>query len=172
MKDYLIILKVTLIGLFVAAFAYPVVHEAGHILATVITGGKFVSLAWAPVPNVLCEMNTENTAALAITSLAGIVFPMFMVLPFIKAKGNLRFSVLIFNAIIIWSTIIGLAVAVMQMNDCIIPNDDLTAFMEYTGWIIPTIFIMLSLTGIAFFLLYLLKPKETIMSVMGMRLPK
>jgi len=169
LKDIFIVLKVTLIGLLVAVFFYPLIHESGHIIATLLTGGKFISMAWLPAPNVLCEVDSTNNAALAITSLAGMMFPMLLILPFYKSKGSLRFGVLIFNAVTVLSMIIGLSVIILRMFGTITPNDDITAFIDFTGWLLPTLFILIGLTTITILQFILLKPKQTFMAILGIQ---
>jgi len=168
LKDVFIIIKVTLIGLLVAVFFYPLAHESGHIIATLLTGGRFISLSWFPSPNILCEVDGTNTAALAVTSLAGMVFPMLLIIPFYKAKSNLRFGALIFNAVTVLSMIIGLAVAILKICGTTVPNDDVTAFMNFTGWVLPTVFIMIFLTGITVLQFAFFKPKKTIMETLNL----
>lgn len=166
MRDFLTVIKIALIGLFVAVIAYPLVHEGGHILATALTGGKLICLSWLPVPNVLCEVNISNNAALAVTSLAGMILPMIFILPFFKSKGFLRFGVLVFNMITILSAVIGLSVSFLRLNNTVIPNDDVTAFIDFTGWMLPTVFIMSVLTVITILQLFLLKPKSTFLNIL------
>jgi hypothetical protein len=167
-KDVLIVIKSTLIGLFIAVFFYPLIHESGHILATLITGGKLVSISWLPEPNVLCEIDSTNTAALAITSLAGMVFPMVFLLPFYKSKGYLRLGALVFNAITVLSMLIGLSVAFLRFFGITVPNDDVTAFIEFTEWILPTMLIMIVFSGISIFQFLLFKPKQTLIAVLSL----
>jgi len=166
LKDVFIVLKVTFIGLFVAVFFYPLVHESGHILATLLTGGKCINLSWLPVPNVLCEVDSTNTTALAVISLAGMVFPMLFVLPFYKSKGSLRFGALIFSAVTVLSMVIGLSVAVLNITGTTIPNDDVAMFIDFTGWVLPTLFILIVLTTITILQFILLKPKQTFMTIL------
>ena len=63
------------IGLFVALFLYPMLHEAGHIAAALLFGGTIEEVTWFPRYSVLC-----NTAALteeeqAVIGLAGGIIP-------------------------------------------------------------------------------------------------
>ena len=171
MKEVFVIVKITLIGLFVTVVFYPLVHESGHLLFALITGGKFISLSWFPAPNVLCEMNADNTTSLAITSLAGMMFPILFLLPFYKSKSNLRFGALLMSGITVLSMLIGVSVAVLRFASTIIPNDDVTAFINFTGWVMPTILIMFSLTIITILQFILLKPKQTLMTILNVKTP-
>ena len=168
MKDVLIILKITLVGLFTAIVAYPLIHETGHILATILTGEKFISISWSPTPNVLCEMNSTDTAALAITSLSGMIFPMIIILPFAKSTGIIRLSALFVSGINVLAAVIGLLVVLLRMNGTVVQNDDITAFIGFTGWLFPALLIMIAMIIAAVLSLLLFKPRNTILSAMGL----
>ena len=165
-KEFSAVAKVVLIGLFVTVFFHPMIHESGHIIASLLTGGRIISIVWLPVPNVLCEADSTNAAAIAITSLAGIVFPMLFVLPFYKSKGSLRFGLMVFSAVSVLSAAIGLFTAVLRLYGTAMPDDDVTVFIESTGMVFPTVLIMLSLMGIAFLQFLLLKPKQIFSKIM------
>ena len=162
MKDYFVVLKITFIGLLVTVCFYPLIHESGHVIATLLTGGKFIAVSWLPSPNVLCEMNTENAMSFSVTSLAGMIFPILFILPFYKSKGSLRFGALIMSGITVLSFIIGFLITVMRLFGSIIPNDDVTVFMDFTGWELPTLFIMFVLAAITIFQFILFKPKQVL----------
>lgn len=166
MKDFLTVIKLTLIGLFVAIIAYPLIHETGHILATAMTGGKLIALSWVPVPNVLCEVNSTNITALAITSLAGMVFPMVLVFMLMRSKGLFRYGVLIFSMVTILSAVIDTGVAFLHINGMVVQNDDIASFMEFTGWTVQALLLMAGLLCVSVTGFFLLKPANTIKAVL------
>ena len=161
--DILTILRIALIGFFVSLFAYPLIHESGHIIATLITGGKIAYLAWLPVPRVMCEVDITGTAASVLISLAGIIFPMIFVLPLLLSKGSIRFGAMIFSFICSISCSIGLFVVVLRAFGIILLNEDITTLIEYTDRILPSFFVMLALSVAAIGLVILFNPRKTFM---------
>jgi hypothetical protein len=171
LKDFLIVIKLTLTALFVAVFVYPVVHEGGHMLAVALTGGKIVCLSWFPVPNVLCEVGGMSAAALAAASLAGTVLPMLFVLPFLKTKGIVRFGALFFTLIVLLSGVIGTTVAVLRLFGVTVPNDDVTSFIGFTGCPLLALTVMLAVTLLSTGQIFLWKPKALFGGVLGLNQP-
>ena len=172
MKDVFLIIKITIIGLLVAVFVYPIVHESGHIISTILTGGRFIKLSWIPTPNILCEVNSTNTTALAIINLSGMILPIVFIMPFYKTKGFIRFGALIFCMIIILSAVIGLIVSIISCFGINVSNDDVTSFIEFSGWLLPTILIMIAMIGISAFQLMRFKPVETIDCILSISVYK
>jgi|GEM_PF-6083433 len=167
MKDILVLIKITAVGFFVAAFVYPLVHEGGHMLAAVLGGGRLEGLGWYPVPHVLYEMDRGNTAMHAVTCLAGVCLPMVAVLPFAKSRGVLGFGTLTFACVVLFSTAMGVVVAGLRLLGTTVQGDDITAFIDCTGQTAPTLLLMLGLSAIAAWQVAWLKPKQSFLAMMG-----
>jgi len=94
---------------------------------------------------------------------------MLFVLPFYKSKGSLRFGALIFNAVTVLSMLIGLSVIILRLFGTTIPDDDITAFVNFTGLVLPALFILIILTAITILQFLLLKPKQTFLAVLDIQ---
>lgn len=74
-KDYLKILGLIVVGLGTAILLYPFLHELGHTLAVIVTGGKILEFQLFPLPNVLCELKEYTVFNTILIGFSGMVFP-------------------------------------------------------------------------------------------------
>jgi hypothetical protein len=74
---------------------------------------------------------------------------------------------LIFSAITVLSAAIGTAVAVLRVFGVITPNDDVTAFVDFTGWLHATPLIMIGLTVLSIALFIFIKPGQTLKAALA-----
>lgn len=63
------------LGLVTAVFLYPVLHETGHSLATLLCGGKVEEITLFPLPSVICKMGDLKTSAMVIIGFGGMTLP-------------------------------------------------------------------------------------------------
>lgn len=75
-KDIFKILLLTVLGFFVAIIGYPVLHELGHILASMVAGAKVMDLTLLPIPGVLCDVTGVSNTGLVLIGFGGTVFPL------------------------------------------------------------------------------------------------
>jgi len=166
MKDTILVIKHTLIGLLVAMVIYPVIHESGHILATLFSNGKVISFSLWPLPSVGCIVDSTNTAALAVTSLSGIIFPILIAGMFRWTNGVFRYAALVFIMIAMLSTLIGMMTAILRMIGVVMPNDDITTFIDLTGSSATALFFMLTFFALTVIQASRIKPKMTLLKTL------
>lgn len=77
-KDCRKVLWLLIVGLFTAVLLYPLLHEWGHSLATVILGGKVIEFHLFPLPNVLCDGRSVGNTGLAVVGLCGMLTPFLL----------------------------------------------------------------------------------------------
>ena len=59
-----------------AIFVYPVLHEAGHLLATLVFGGSVGRVSVFPVAYTECDVFFVSNFGKAVIGLSGMIFPM------------------------------------------------------------------------------------------------
>lgn len=77
-KDVLKVTLITGIGLFIAIIGYPFLHEAGHVIASILVGAEVLNITLLPVPSVLCGVADVSTAGVVIIGFAGTAFPLLL----------------------------------------------------------------------------------------------
>lgn len=94
------------LGLFIALFLYPLLHETGHIAAIYLFGGTIEDTTWIPRYSVLCNTTALTTGEQAVIGLSGGIFPVvvsllpvtlgypFWYISFILKGINLYYSIL------------------------------------------------------------------------------
>ena len=78
LKDALKILSILIVGLIVAIFIYPFLHESGHIITAIFVGADVVEFTLLPLPSVLCETAKVGGGGIVAISFGGIVFPLLI----------------------------------------------------------------------------------------------
>lgn len=56
LRDFLKVVYIFVVGLFMAVFVYPVLHEAGHLFATLAVGGDVAEVGIFPVAYTKCDI--------------------------------------------------------------------------------------------------------------------
>lgn len=85
MKDFIKVFGVLSMGLCVAIFCYPLLHELGHTAAILLSGAKIYEFRLLPVAYVACDSKL-NEISLAIIGVSGMLLP-FVLSLFIGKKG-------------------------------------------------------------------------------------
>ena len=67
-----------------AIFVYPVMHEAGHLLATLVFGGSVGRVSVFPVAYTECDVFFVSNFGKAVTGLSGMIFPIVFGIPIQK----------------------------------------------------------------------------------------
>lgn len=131
MKSYLKVFNMTIVGLLVSIIFYPFIHELGHIIATILVGGKYISFDILPFPNVLCDVSGLNYQSLAIIGLSGLLLPVIISLTFNFKTFYLWYAVLILKGISLLSMIISFVIALMYSFLKKVEGDDITKVLDY-----------------------------------------
>ncbi len=76
MKLFFKLAYMCLLGIMVTVIWYPVLHEMGHLFASVILGGTDINVQLFPVPFVSAMMTNPTKYHYTIVGLAGLVLPM------------------------------------------------------------------------------------------------
>lgn len=121
------------ISAFTLFFLYPLVHECGHALATLILGGKISAVSLFPVPHVESGIPHDNMTIVALVSLAGMIFPLLTSLPFIRARGYIGFVVLLMLLICSIAYIVELSIAIQYSAGIVVAGDDIVLFLQASG---------------------------------------
>lgn len=138
-SDFIKLFFMTAIGLFVAVVGYPLLHELGHSLATILFGGKVIELRLLPLPYVLCDSTGLSTLFISFIGLSGMALP-FAISVFIHSKGYyLWFAGLILKGISLLSFCISIVAVFMYMSGHPISNEDVTqviSFQALSPWMV------------------------------------
>lgn len=102
MISYIRIFVLFMLGMFIAIFAYPFLHEAGHALAVLAVGSECCKISILPFPYVLCDMSSAAVIDYYIVGVAGILFPllfMLLLIPLGKKSIYMGYSAFIIEGI-------------------------------------------------------------------------
>lgn len=127
---FLLLIPISGITLF---FLYPLVHECGHALATVLLGGKIGSFSLLPIPHVESRLPHNNMTSVAIISLAGMIFPLLTSLPFIRARGYIGYVVMLMLLISAISSVVETCIVIQYCAGYIVDGDDIVLFLQASG---------------------------------------
>lgn len=74
---------IIMIGLTVAVFIYPFLHESGHSIAAFAVGAEIREFRILPVPYVMCNVAMLSNWQQIMIGVSGALFPFFvsLVLP-------------------------------------------------------------------------------------------
>ncbi len=95
MKDAIKIISILVVGLFVAIFLYPFLHELGHVIATVLGGSELYELSIFPIPYVACGLNENNIGLQNIIGVSGMLLP-FLITCIVRSNRYLVWLILFY----------------------------------------------------------------------------
>lgn len=75
MKDVFKCVALVVLGIITAVFLYPILHETGHSLATVLCGAEVEEITLFPLPSVLCKMGDLKASAMVMIGFGGMALP-------------------------------------------------------------------------------------------------
>lgn len=78
MKPFIRAGAITLIGLAVAIFLYPFLHEMGHLVAVMLSGARPQELRLFPLPYVSCDLSAVGRLSRCFVGLFGMLFPLLV----------------------------------------------------------------------------------------------
>lgn len=119
-----------ILGLLTLFFIYPLLHELGHTIATWLLGGSVIQFSLYPQPHIDSFL-PQNTAGIASISLAGLLFPLLVCLPFLKKRGYVGYCVFLVLLISMISGVIELCIALEYRVGSIHADDDIVIFLEH-----------------------------------------
>lgn len=121
---------ILLVGLLSAILIYPILHEGGHALATILVGGKVCELQLLPLPFVTCESSKINLSGMIMIGLSGMLFPLlFSWIIYLKNFWIWLIGVYL-NFICLLSFAISLYGCIKFINGSPIANEDITKVLE------------------------------------------
>lgn len=141
-KDDLRILVIVVIGISVAVFVYPFLHEMGHVLCSFIVGTEVHQLTLFPVPSVLCDVGCVSNTGRVLIGFGGNVFPVIVAL-LIPRRW---FPTWFVRALLLGVSVLAFAISMVSVVFEINPQDDM--FQVLKSWEHSEFFILLIL-GIA-----------------------
>ncbi len=133
MKSIQKVLGLLGIGLVTAVLIYPLLHEAGHVLTSVLLGGRVVALSWLPLPSVVSEVGRLSAAATALIGWGGLLLPALLSLLLRPRRFCLWYGVFVLRFICLLSFLLAAASAVCYTLGHPLPNDDITTLLSLCG---------------------------------------
>ena len=77
-SDVLSMIGIITIGLTVAIFVYPFLHESGHSIAAFAVGAEIKEFCILPVPYVMCNVEFLTNGQQIFIGVSGVLFPLFV----------------------------------------------------------------------------------------------
>lgn len=153
MRDFLKIIYIFVVGLFVAVFVYPIMHEMGHLIATLAVGGNVAEIRIFPVAYTKCDVFSVNSFGKAIIGLSGMIFPMFFAWIRFK-KFYIWYPMFVLRGIVLLSLIISVVSIVLFYSGITVANEDIVQILQicdgHSSIVIGTVFGMTILSVILF----------------------
>lgn len=150
MKNTFKLVGVLLIGLFVAIFFYPFLHELGHSLATVICGAEVEKITLFPLPSVLCKMGELKTSAMIMVGFGGMVLP-YLLTAFPAPKNFWIWYIwFLIKGITLLSFVISVIAIDMYFTGNPMTKEDMTQILKYAPEysVVYTVFLIVMGTSI------------------------
>lgn len=168
MKDVKKVFGILSMGVVVAIFCYPFLHELGHAIAVLITGATLYEFQIFPIPYVLCDNGEIGRLGNAVIGMAGMVFPF----SFSMLLNSKRFWLWLFSFYLKGISALAFAlsyVAVLCYESKIVwQNEDIIKIIELSGmsssfWLV----VMLTLFCLCASSIYFNKPIKRIENFFG-----
>lgn len=130
MGDFQKLPGLLLIGLAAAVLIYPVLHEMGHVLTTVLWGGRVVQLQLRPPASVLCCFSSVNTDGQVIAGLGGMLLPFLLTISVRPTGISGRLICLYMQGICALSFLISAVSALLFLCGRSFPGEDMTGVLR------------------------------------------
>lgn len=131
---FLLLIPISAATLF---FLYPILHELGHAIVTWILGGQVSAFSFTPLPHIDSGLPYDAPEKIAAVSLAGIIFPLILCLPFMRLRRYAGFTIMLILLITAISSTIELCIAIQYQLGDTISGDDIVLFLS-TSHISPS----------------------------------
>ena len=136
------IASITIVGLLMVLFVYPLLHECGHSLLAIILGADILELELWPHPHVLCNMKNLSSTSQVIVGAGGVLLPIL----FSACVQQKRFWVWYGNMILIGietlSVVISLTALISFGLGHPVANEDMTTILTIAPSARPVLFII------------------------------
>ena len=129
LRDFLKIVYIFVVGLFMAVFVYPVLHEAGHLFATLAVGGNVAEVSVFPVAYTKCDIISVNSFGQVIIGLSGMMFPMLFAWIRFK-KFYVWYPIFVLRGIILLSLVISVISIVLFYSGITFANEDVVQILQ------------------------------------------
>lgn len=124
------LIGILLVGLLSAILIYPILHEGGHALATVLFGGKVCEFHLLPLPFIICESSDVSLSGMILIGLSGILFPLLFSWVIYLKNFWVWLIGLYLNFICFLSFAISLYGCIRFINGSSIATEDITKVLE------------------------------------------
>ena len=129
LRDFLKIVYILVVGLFMAVFVYPVLHEAGHLFATLAVGGDVAEVGIFPVAYTKCDIFSVNSFGQVIIGLSGMMFPILFA--WIKFKKfYIWYPIFVLRGIILLSFVISVISIVLFYSGIAVAKEDVIQIFQ------------------------------------------
>jgi len=125
------IVYLSILGFSVALVLYPLAHEAGHIISSMIFGGRICEVTWLPLPSVLCDMTGVSGAGIAVTGISGILLPFVISAAVHPKRFPVWYTALVFKGITLLSFVISAAELILNSFGITDADDDMIKVLDY-----------------------------------------
>lgn len=129
LRDFLKVVYIFVVGLFMSVFVYPVLHEAGHLFATLAVGGNVAEVSVFPVAYTKCDIFSVSSFGQVIIGLSGMIFPMLFAWIRFK-KFYMWYPVFVLRGIVLLSLAISLISIVLFYSGITIANEDVVQILQ------------------------------------------
>lgn len=130
MKDWIKVIFIMVVGLLIAVFVYPALHELGHMLSAAVCGGEIRELHIFPSAYVVCDTVNMGDVDKIIVGLSGMLLPFLLTSMMQPKKFWSWYSCFILRGVCILSFLISLTAVVMFRFEREIPNEDMTQVLQ------------------------------------------
>ncbi len=159
MKTALKTLGITVMGLLVATVIYPLLHELGHIITSVLVGAEVVDMALLPVPSILCDVIGINNLGLVVIGFGGMVFPVLISFFLPRRWFFVWYLRMLLQVVSILAIIISCVSVILMVN----PQDDMIQVLKFWEYgKILLLFILCCLASAVAMLVYFDRPMRRI----------
>ncbi len=124
MKDFLKVLYVATVGLLVAVFAYPAIHEIGHFLAALTCGCTVAEIHVFPIAFIKCDIGSLGSYDKIFVGLSGMASPFLLSVPRVK-NFRLWFPLFVMRGICFLSFLISGFSIILSWRGKIVQNEDI-----------------------------------------------
>lgn len=130
-------------------FIYPILHESGHLLATIAFGGSVGKVSIFPAAYTECDVLSISALGKAVIGLSGMLFPMLF--SWVRFKNFYAwYPIFALRGIGLLSFVISAVSIALFYNGIVVENEDVVQVLqissEHSALTIGMIFVMMILT--------------------------
>ncbi len=130
MKDVFKAIGLLFIGLIMAIIVYPILHEIGHVVITVLTGGEVVDLSLLPLPYVSCNIGTVSDFGKVIIGFGGMLLPFAISIAIHSKNFWIWYSNFVLKGICMLSFAISMIAVICYATGHPMANEDITQVLD------------------------------------------